>query len=169
MKLLGEGKGVVIASGCLIGYNGRSARVSVSDGVRFIGGVIFEPAIKSILISLSVKYVNDVSLLKTNWYKKYPYDFVIVGDNIMLKYTGDEKDIDIPTGVKRIGRIAFSETCKADASKETVDFDVAEWKLSLRRQGVTRRYNSLKIPASVCEIDPLAFMDSELNEYRSNM
>ncbi len=56
-------------------------------------------------IGSKVTRIEDNAFYHTPWLENYPDDFVIVGDNNLICYKGDETDIIIPDGVKRISGV----------------------------------------------------------------
>lgn len=62
-------------------------------------------ALSDVVIGDKVDYIGHNAFYHTPWLENYPDDFVIVGDNNLICYKGDETDIIIPDGVKRISGV----------------------------------------------------------------
>lgn len=62
-------------------------------------------ALSDVVIGDKVNYIGYNAFYHTPWLENYPDDFVIVGDNNLICYKGDETDIIIPDGVKRISGV----------------------------------------------------------------
>lgn len=62
-------------------------------------------ALSDVVIGDKVNYIGYNAFYRTPWLENYPDDFVIVGDNNLICYKGDETDIIIPDGVKRISGV----------------------------------------------------------------
>lgn len=128
--------GFVIVGGCLLDFVGGNKIIRIPEGVRRIGSMMLPFCAEEIFIPASVEYADYQSFKYTKWYENFPkrLGFFIVGDNVLMKYVSDDPCVDIPYGVKRIGKRAF------DGEIEIKHFE------------------RLEIPSSVREIDPDAFL-----------
>ena len=124
-------------SGCLFGIVKNQLRegvtkIIIEDGAEMVGWELLRDCteITSVTIPDSVKIIADgafhgcTSLAeinipdtvtdfgrypfsKTPWYESHTEDFFIVGDGVLLTYQGNEENVIVPHGVKKIGCFAF--------------------------------------------------------------
>lgn len=95
--------------------------IEIPDGVESIGYGAFYHCdnLASITIPDSVTTIEPSALNKTKWMEERLTDkknpFVIVGDGILIAYTGSLESVAIPEGVKQIGAEAFMDNRKITA------------------------------------------------------
>lgn len=65
--------------------------------------------LKEIIFNGYPKYMHGEVFSNTRWERNYPDDFIVIGD-LLYKYKGNDKKIEIPKGIKRIGISAFAFT-----------------------------------------------------------
>lgn len=119
----------------LIKYNGNYVSVAIPNSVSNISAGVFENfnSIESIIIpntvthigdnafnsciSLSVinipntvSYIGDGAFNSTIWYGNLNDEFNIVGDGILIKYTGNSATVEIPDNVKIIAQDVFANS-----------------------------------------------------------
>jgi hypothetical protein len=124
----------VIVNNFLIGYNGKSTKVTIPNTVKDIGDGVFNfnesitsviipnsvksignsafsqcPKLSSITIPSSVTKVGSWAFEGTPWLKKNKNTFVIVND-ILIQYKGTSKTVSIPGKVTTIGPNAFNHS-----------------------------------------------------------
>jgi len=88
--------------------------VLISHGVESIGIGVFDGCtnLTYVEIPLTVKLVGNYAFADTPWLANQTRDFVVVGDQVLLKYNGSDTHVDIPGGIKTLGSGAF-EFCTA--------------------------------------------------------
>lgn len=81
--------------------------IVTSDKLEYIGLVAFrDSGLEEIYIPETVSEIEKWAFLRTPWLEKQQGNqdgFVIVGDGILLRYTGNEKVVKIPEGTRVIG------------------------------------------------------------------
>lgn len=90
---------------------------TIPDGVTSIKGYGCNPInafegynnFTNITIPNSVNYIDEFAFENTFFIKKYPSDFVILGNGILHKYKGNDTIVTIPNEVTSIGEGAFNE------------------------------------------------------------
>lgn len=85
--------------------------VVIPEGVEEIGyGAFYHcDSLSEVTIPDSVKEIGANAFAKTPWIAETGQTYVIVGDGILLAYTGSESVVTIPEGVKQIGAEAFKD------------------------------------------------------------
>lgn len=83
--------------------------VLIPDEVEKIDKRAFERCtnLTSIIIPKSVKDISFCAFNDTPWFNMLKDEFVIVGNGILIKYNGNDKNVVIPYGVKKIADTAF--------------------------------------------------------------
>ena len=106
---------VIIPEGvtCIDSYafkqNQSITRVVIPKSVRIIFRQAFMgcSSLVEVCIPETVTKIEFEAFEETPWLKNYPDNFVIVGNHILLRYKGDEKNVIIPEGIKTIGEFSF--------------------------------------------------------------
>ncbi len=146
-----------ISSRAFSDYTSKNIKsITLPDSLEEIAYCAFEYCydLEKINIPKSVKYIGYDAFLETKWLLKYPNDFVIEGDGILVRYNGNQQDVTIPDGVKQIGGGAFKNL---QITNVTIPNSVAKicksafWNCSL--------LTNISIPDSVTEIEGRAFYD----------
>ncbi len=104
--------------------------INIPDSVERIGYSAFEgcSSLKTVEIGKNVDVVEQFAFESTKWYNSLEDEFVIVGDGVLIKYNGSDKDVTIPQGVKCVSS-AFGD-----------------------KSGQVREYNSIAIPETVKQL-----------------
>ena len=161
---------VIVGSGSLVKYNGVSETVIIPENVtdiacEFGGGSV---KVSSITIPDGVKYIAGNAFVGTTWRRSLKDEFAIVGDGILIKYTGEGGDITIPEGVKSISG-AFYDSSKVTSVKfpstleriESYSFACTSGQVFAENGNVEpakiSKLKSLEIPNSVKHIGMSAF------------
>lgn len=107
-----EGIPVKEISGSAFRNNGAIKKVVIPDGVTDIGYAAFAfcSSLSEVSVPDTVKKVSAESFHGTPWLASVQKenDFVVVGDGILISYTGEEEKPELPEDIKAIGREAFS-------------------------------------------------------------
>lgn len=152
----------IVGQGFLIKYNANFPNISLPATVRVISSGVFEDMnfIESLVIPNSVTYIGDrafancinLKTLKipvtvshigesvfenTLWYEQLNEEFNIIGDNILIKYTGNNANVTIPDEVKSIYERAFVNassmiTLTIPDSVEQIDLDAFNYNYFLK-------------------------------------
>lgn len=119
---------VIVGDGVLIDFNGDfgdDVDLNIPDGVKYIGDISLDKEYEfnniylsdsvetigsyafccdfnSINITDNIKNIRTCAFMDSNWINNQSDEFVIVGDSILIKYNGNDKDIIIPEGVKSV-------------------------------------------------------------------
>lgn len=128
-----EGSMIIVGDSVLALYRGAEPDVQIPDGVKYIGGAFFRNSvIESVTIPDSVQKINDhafsysanlsavqipaglsdigfSAFTGTKWYQNLTDEFAVVGDGILLRYTGADEKVSVPDSVRVIAAGAFSE------------------------------------------------------------
>lgn len=106
--------------------------VQIPDGVTEIAETAFKYCtnLENVEIPNTVQKIAGNSFENTPWYENRTEEFVLAGDNVLIKYNGDDATIEIPEGVRYIGSEVFE-------GKEKVE--------------------TIIVPKSVKEVAPAAF------------
>lgn len=78
--------------------------IVIPNGVRRIDSYAFFscPQLTKIAIPASVEFIGDDAFMNTGWSENQTDEFCIVGDGVLVKYTGTSSEIRIPDEVKCI-------------------------------------------------------------------
>ncbi len=85
-------------------------KIIIPGSVTSIDGDAFNGCenLKEITIPNSVTSIGGWAFYGTKWLEEYPDDFVIVGNNILIKYKGSDEKVTIPDSVTSIGEYALN-------------------------------------------------------------
>lgn len=109
--------------------NASSKQITIPDGVKILGGYLFygnqnietvdlngtehigvytfaESSVSNLTNADNVVYANLSAFSSTPWLNKQSGDYIVIGQ-VLLAYTGNDAQIDIPEGVSYIGNDAF--------------------------------------------------------------
>lgn len=106
-------------------------------------------------IPKSLRYFGGYALENTEWMNQQKSEFVVVGDGILIKYTGEDKVKSLDKSIKKIGSHAFAgnnniEEIIIPSSVSIIDVSAFEDCESLKK---------MTIPTSVEKIGAKAFKD----------
>jgi hypothetical protein len=89
-------------------------RVTIPDSVTTIcyGAFMGCTRLRKVTIPSSVVTIDSDAFKDTPFLEYYPSDYVILGNNILHKYTGSATNVTIPKGVTSIGDEAFYSLAK---------------------------------------------------------
>lgn len=100
----------------ITGFTGHGETVSIPSDiggylVKAIDNEVFKERteIVNFIIPDTVSHIGFDAFKGTKWYDELDDEYVIVGDGVLIKYNGLEKDVLIPTSVKNISACAFKE------------------------------------------------------------
>ena len=129
--------------------------VTIPDSVTSIEGHAFEgcTSLTSITIPDSVRSIAGGAFDDTKWLTNQTQKFVIVGNNVLLKYNGSDKSVIIPDSVRSIADGAF-QSCKSLTSVTIPDSVTSIGDCAF--EGCTS-LTSIIIPDSVTSIGESAF------------
>ncbi len=84
-------------------------RVTLPEGVTKLGYDLFEDsqALTEFNVPNSVKSIDFYCFEYTPWFQNLKDEFVVVGDQILIKYNGPGGDVKIPEGIKTVNDTAF--------------------------------------------------------------
>ncbi|MBO5909681.1 MAG: leucine-rich repeat domain-containing protein, partial [Clostridia bacterium] len=108
-----SGKPVTVIAGFLFVNNTYLMSVTLPSQLEEIGSNLFEgcSALEDVMIPKTVKVIKSGAFKGTAWYESLSDEFVTVGDEVLIKYNGDDIDVKIPDGVKYISD-AFAENSR---------------------------------------------------------
>lgn len=88
---------------------GSIVSITIPQSVTEIGSMAFHKCtnLTSIIIPKSVKDISFCAFNDTPWFNMLKDEFVIVGNGILIKYNGNDINVVIPYGVKKIADTAF--------------------------------------------------------------
>ncbi len=78
--------------------------IIIPDSVNDIGESAFDEctSLESVVISKNLNYVGTNAFRKTPWFDAQTDEFVIIGNNLLIKYNGSASRVDVPYGVTYI-------------------------------------------------------------------
>ncbi|MBR4085819.1 MAG: leucine-rich repeat protein [Lachnospiraceae bacterium] len=117
-------------------YGTRIKSIIIPESVKVIEGGAFGYCdfLEEVMISDKVKEISKSSFRRTPWFDNQKEEFVIVGDNVLIEYAGQDSIICVPEGVKYIGYETF------DNKEDETEF-----------------YDTIVLPTSLERIDAFAF------------
>ena len=153
---------IVVGDNVLIAYSGTKNTVVIPDGVKHIADNAFDTEylnrktrlITSITFPDSVESVSKNAVSRTGWYKKLKEEFAVVGNGVLVKYSGKSDIPIVPDNVRVISTDAFQLVC------DTIKGIVFPQGLEVIGYNAFRGFRSLEavsFPDSVREISQGAF------------
>jgi len=154
-------KSVVIPSNIVsIGYDSFAycenlISVTIPSSVKSIGDQTFEECSKLVTVKIpsSVTSIGNNTFSETLWLDKYPGNFVVVGNHILLKYKGTAANVTIPNGVITIGGLAFYN----NKTLKSVKIPSSVTQIGISAFNSCSGLVSIIIPSSVKSLGLLAF------------
>jgi len=85
--------------------------VVIPEGVVKIGASAFEGCrnLKEVSIPSTAAYIGERAFRDTPWFEELADEFTVVGDGVLIKYSGEATDVTVPDGVKFLSD-AFSSS-----------------------------------------------------------
>ena len=128
----------------------------IPDSVTSVGESAFEDctSLENISISKNLSYLGMNGFKNTPWLDAQTDEFVIIGNNLLIKWNGNDLQVTIPYGVTFI----------VDAFKDNPYVETVIIPASVNRIGPAAFYNavnlsSIEIPDTVTRVDAHAFRD----------
>lgn len=137
--------------------------IIIPSGVISIGYDAFYDCadLTNVVIPNSVTDIDIGAFISTPWLNNYPNDFVIVGNNILIKYKGNQQNATIPNTVTRIGSSAFYRSGITTVIIPDGVTSIGQWAF-----GDCEALTQIIIPSSVTNIEDSAFDNTPwLNNY----
>ncbi len=177
---------VIVGDRVLISYNGAGGDVVIPDGVRHISGAfsgcetltsvripdtvtsigdgafIGCAELEKLSIPGSVSCIGRNAFAGTPWYESLTDEFVIVGDGVLLKYNGTDRQVRIPSGVKYITDAFMSGNTSTDVTEVTLPDSVRV--IGDKAFAYQHDIKSIVIPDSVISIGKEAFVGCSLQQ-----
>ena len=99
-------------------YNTNLTTVSLPESVKIIGSEAFSECenLTSITISANVTSIGGKAFFSTAYIDQNTEEFLIVGDGILIDYSGSNTVVTIPDGVKTISSAFISNTAITEVS-----------------------------------------------------
>ena len=111
-------KGGYIGYSCYYIYSVPSSikTVNITDASRIVGGAFANCTyINKIVLNDGITFIGDYAFQNNPWYKSLTDEFVIDGDNVLIKYNGTKSNVVIPDTVKHIAGGVFKNNTKISA------------------------------------------------------
>ena len=90
--------------------------VNITDASRIVGGAFANcTSINKIVLNNGITSIGDYAFQNNPWYKSLTDEFVIDGDNVLIKYNGTKSNVVIPDTVKHIAGGVFKNNTKISA------------------------------------------------------
>lgn len=129
--------------------------IVIPDSVTKLNSSLFWDctSLESIIFSDNVTEIDSYVFYNTPWFEKLNDKYVVVGDSILIKYNGNDQNVVIPYGIKKIGASVFEKRVDIltvtipDSVTKICDFAFTE----------CSNLNTINIPDSVTEIGIRAF------------
>ena len=124
--------------------------VTITDATQIPAGAFYyEDYITKINLNDKVATVGNQAFYKVPWYENLKNEFEIVGDNLLIKYNGTSKTLNIPERVKHLGANVFK------GHTEITSVTLPENLLSMGYQAFSgcSGLSEMTIPKSVIRID----------------
>ena len=124
-------------------------KVTITDATQIGKGAFHKCAnISEIILNDGITSIGDYAFYNNPWYNNLTDEFVIVGDNVLLKYNGTKSNVVIPENVKYIAGGVF-KNC-TNISAVTLPDDL----LSIGQNAFygCKNLTTMTIPKSVAEI-----------------
>ncbi len=146
--------------------NAHITKVSLPDTLQHIGAEAFEGCTSLSKINTdNIKYAGNNAFSQTPYLKDLKTDsngFGIIGDGILLKYTGSEKNIIIPKNVKYI-----SDAFENNTSIISVTLGKNTEALGTDSFSGCTKLNSVTVSEALEYIDEFAFIDCGITEFNA--
>ena len=110
-------------------------------------------SLTSVSIPNSVMKIGVAAFYNTPWLEDQKDDYIIAGNNILIKYNGNDENVKIPNGVTMIGHEAFRKCFKLTSI--TIPHSVTE--IGTCAFYGCRSLESVTIPDKVTSIGIIAF------------
>ncbi len=131
--------------------------LKISDGVIKIGYSAFAQCenLETVEIPASVKEVSVSSFFKTPWLDNNKEKWIIVGDDVLILYRGEEKAPSIPKNVKYIAKEAFME----NKSVEKITFPESIKEIKEYAFSGCKNIKQISLNPGIEKIEQFAFYD----------
>ncbi len=126
----------------------------IPDGCTLIDWCAFQDctSLKNLTVPKSVKTISEYAFENTPFLENHREKYVILGDEVLVKYNGTDKTVNIPDGVKKIAPIVFD----SNEIIEYVTIPDTVTEIGLYAFASTNIRN-LKLPKNLEIIGPSAF------------
>ncbi len=171
-----------------IGYSAFSGckyleEINLPEGLERICEFAFAncDSLKTLNIPSTVKVIESYAFALTPWYDSLDDEFVIVGENVLIKYNGTSDNIEIPNGVKAVSdifetrdgkhlKVTLPDTVKyiyglTSWSNMADDIEIPSSVEEIGNRSLHSSKDVIEIPASVKKIGRLAFCGGDYAIY----
>ena len=123
-------------------------KVTITDATQIGKGAFHECNISEIILNDGITSIGDYAFYDNPWYDNLNDEFVIVGDNVLLKYNGTKSNVVLPENVKYIAGGVFKNCTNISAVNLPDDL------LSIGQNAFygCKNLTTMTIPKSVAEI-----------------
>ena len=157
-----EDEFVVIGDGVLVKYNGESEDVVIPETVKSIACALGGKEgidVRSVTLPEGIRTISGNAFTGTSWRRSLTDEFTVVGDGILIKYSGEGGEVTVPEGIKAVSG-AFYDSSKVTSVILPSTLERIESYSFACTYGQVFRENGSTRPSRISKLESVTIPDS---------